>query len=78
MEKNYSYAEFLKDVRKRSSSVQSEKLLNDIYMDLFLNRLHRKQTKARLLNLIDKALDDRDVEAFETYTKQLAQFEGEK
>ena len=45
MEKNYSYAEFLKAVGRNSSSLQAEKLLNEIYMDLFLNHIHREQTK---------------------------------
>ena len=45
MENNYSYAEFLKAVGKNSSSLQAEKLLNEIYMDLFLKHIHREQTK---------------------------------
>lgn len=75
VEKNYSYAEFMKAVGRNSSSVQAEKLLNEIYMDLFLNSLHRKQTKARLLMLIDQALDGRDERAFQEYVTQLVKFE---
>ena len=59
MENNYSYAEFLKAVGKNSSSLQAEKLLNEIYLDLFLKHIHREQTKSRIMGLIDLALDCR-------------------
>lgn len=75
VEKNYSYAEFMKAVGRNSSTVQAEKLLNEIYMDLFLNRIHREQVKGRLINLIDQSLDNRDEFAFHEYTKQLEKFE---
>lgn len=75
MEKNYSYAEFMKAVGRNSSSIQAEKLLNEIYMDLFLNRIHREQIKSRLVKLIDDALDNRDELKFTTYSKQLIKFE---
>ena len=75
MEKNYSYAEFLKAVGRNSSQVQAEKLLNEIYMDLFLNRIHREQTKERLKVLIDRALDCLDERAFLIYSKQLLKIE---
>lgn len=72
MENNYSYAEFLKAVGKNSSSLQAEKLLNEIYMDLFLKHIHREQTKKRLVELIDDALDRRDEQAFLLYSESLA------
>lgn len=75
MEKNYSYAEFLKAVGRNSSSIQAERLLNEIYMDLFLNRIHREQTKERLTLLIDHALDSRDEDAFLKLSKQLLEYE---
>lgn len=75
MEKNYSYAEFLKAVGKNSTSLQAEKLLNEIYMDLFLNHIHREQTKSRLIEIIDLALDRRDEEAFLSYTERLLKLE---
>lgn len=75
MENNYSYAEFLKAVGKNSSSLQAEKLLNEIYMDLFLKHIHREQTKKRLVQLIDDALDRRDEEAFRLYTESLAKLD---
>ena len=75
MENNYSYAEFLKAVGKNSSSLQAEKLLNEIYLDLFLKHLHREQTKNRLVDLIDTALDCRDESAFLLYSERLVQIE---
>ena len=75
MENNYSYAEFLKAVGKNSTSLQAEKLLNEIYMDLFLNRIHREQTKSRLIEMIDHALDCRDEQAFLLYTERLLKLE---
>lgn len=75
MEKNYSYAEFMKAVGRNSSSIQAEKLLNEIYMDLFLKRIHRDQIKSRLVKLIDDALDNRDELKFTRYSKQLIKFE---
>jgi uncharacterized protein YpiB (UPF0302 family) len=75
MENNYSYAEFLKAVGKNNTSLQAEKLLNDIYMDLFLNHIHREQTKKRLLRLIDLALDDKDEYTFNKLTDELVKLE---
>jgi len=75
MENNYSYAEFLKAVGKNSSSLQAEKLLNEIYLDLFLKHIHRGQTKSRLVGLIDLALDRRDESAFLMYTERLGKLE---
>ncbi|KAA0944329.1 IDEAL domain-containing protein [Sporosarcina sp. ANT_H38] len=75
MENNYSYAEFLKAVGKNSSSLQAEKLLNEIYLDLFLKHLHREQTKSRIMRLIDVALDCRDESAFLMYSERLGKLE---
>lgn len=75
MENNYSYAEFLKAVGKNSSSLQAEKLLNEIYLDLFLKHIHREQTKKRLIDLIDLALDCMDESAFLMYSERLAKLE---
>lgn len=75
MENNYSYAEFLKAVGKNSTSLQAERLLNEIYMDLFLNHIHREQTKKRLLQMIDLALDDKDEYAFKSLTDELMKLE---
>jgi len=75
MENNYSYAEFLKAVGKNSTSLQAEKLLNDIYLDLFLKHIHREQTKSRIMKLIDLALDCGDESAFVLYSERLGKFE---
>lgn len=77
MEHYYSYAEFLKAVGKGKAS-PSEQLLNDIYMDLFLKHVHREQNRERLLNLIDEALDKKDMEAFNLYTEQLNQLDDDE
>lgn len=71
MENNYSYAEFLKAVGKNSLSLQAERLLDQIYLDLFLKHIHREQTKKRLLELIDFALDHTDRSAFQMYSEAL-------
>lgn len=75
MENNYSHVEFMKAIRKHSSTVHAEKLLNDIYMDMFLNRIHREQTRKRLVKAIDDALDTRDEKKFKRYAEQLTKFE---
>lgn len=75
MEKKYSHVDFMKIVRRNSSTVHAEKLLNDIYMDMFLNRIHREQTRKRIICLIDEALDQRDKEKFKLYAEQLSEFE---
>ncbi|CAM3179195.1 IDEAL domain-containing protein [Filibacter tadaridae] len=72
MESNYSYAEFLKVVGKNSSTRHAEKLLNEIYLDLFLKHIHREQIKERLLTLIDISLDGRDEQSFRLYAEKLA------
>ncbi|WP_213423842.1 IDEAL domain-containing protein [Bhargavaea massiliensis] len=77
MEHYYSYAEFLKAVGKGKAS-PSEQLLNDIYMDLFLKHVHREQNRERLLNLIDEALDKKDMEAFNLYTGQLNELDDDE
>ncbi|AXH99885.1 IDEAL domain-containing protein [Sporosarcina sp. PTS2304] len=78
MNNNNSYAEFLKAVGNNSTSLQAEKLLNEIYWDLFLQHIHREQTQARIMNLIDDALDRNDKEAFERYTQQLIDLSEEQ
>ena len=71
MENNYSYAEFLKAVGKNSSSMHAEKMLNDIYIDLFLKHIHREQTRTRLFTEIDIALDRQDEAMFYQLTNSL-------
>ncbi len=71
MEKENSYVDFMKTVNKRWSRVREEKLLNEIYMDLFLKGIHREQMKKRLVFLIDQSLDNHDELKFSQYAKQL-------
>ncbi|WP_026022960.1 IDEAL domain-containing protein [Paenisporosarcina sp. TG20] len=77
MDKYYSYADFLKAMGRNQTVSEAEKLLKDIYMDLFLNHVHREQRKDRLLTLIDGALDQKDVGSFVVYTNELRQLQHE-
>ncbi|ARK21015.1 IDEAL domain-containing protein [Sporosarcina sp. P26b] len=78
MNNNNSYAEFLKAVGNNSTSLQAEKLLNEIYWDLFLQHIHWEQTQARIMTLIDEALDQNDKDAFDLYTQQLLDISQEQ
>lgn len=75
VENNYIYVELNISEGERDTTVQAEKMLNDIYMDLFLNRIHRKQIHERILTLIDKSLDYNNKSAFLKYCEQLKKFE---
>ena len=77
MDKYYSYADFLKAMGRNQTVSEAEKLLNDIYMDLFLNHVHREQRKERLMTLIDGSLDQKDKVAFVAYTNELSQLQQE-
>jgi len=77
MDKYYSYADFLKAMGRNQTISEAEKLLNEIYMDLFLNHVHREQRKERLLTLIDGSLDQKDKVAFVAYTNELSQLQQE-
>lgn len=71
MDKYYSYTDFLKAVGHYQHANESEKLMNDIYLDLFLNRIQRLQRIEQLRDLIDKALDEKNKEAFLDYAAEL-------
>ena len=72
MDKFYSYTDFLNSFGKNVEEVQQqEQLLNDIYLDLFLNRLNRLHRIEQLYELIDASLDERNQEKFYTYTEEL-------
>lgn len=71
MENYYSYADFMKAMAQTKKITEAEKLLNDIYLDLFLTHVHRAQQKEQLMTLIDEALDNHDQKAFTKYTAQL-------
>ncbi|WP_332650914.1 IDEAL domain-containing protein [Lysinibacillus sp. 54212] len=71
MDKYYSYTDFLRAVGHYPREAESEKLLTDIYVDLFLNRLQRIQRIERLEELIDMSLDQRNEQAFFAHTQEL-------
>lgn len=71
MDKNHSYADFSSAAGSNPAVNDSEKLLNEIYVDLFLNRLQRLHRIEQLRGFIDRALDERDKEAFYKYSKEL-------
>ena len=64
MDKQYSYADFLKAMGQAGKESSAENLLNEIYLDMFLNIIHREQSSKRLLTLIDDSLDQKDMAGF--------------
>lgn len=71
MDKYYSYTDFLKAVGQQSTDNQAEKLLNEIYLDLFINRLQRMYRIEQLKLLIDTSLDYKNAQEFFEYTSEL-------
>lgn len=71
MDKNNFYANFSSAAGSNPAVNDSEKLLNEIYVDLFLNRLQRLHRIEQLRDFIDQALDERNEEAFHKYAKEL-------
>ncbi|KOS66692.1 IDEAL domain protein [Lysinibacillus contaminans] len=71
MDKYYSYTDFLKAVGQSKKVNEAEKLLNEIYLDLFLNRIQRTYREEQLVVLIDQALDEKDECAFHLYASEL-------
>ncbi|TWT24307.1 IDEAL domain-containing protein [Planomicrobium sp. CPCC 101110] len=78
MENYYSYADFMKAMAQTKKITEAEKLLNDIYLDLFLKHVHRSQQEEQLMALIDEALDSNDRDSFETYSAQLQALKQEE
>ena len=74
--KQYSYTDFMKAMGQTGKESSAEKLLNEIYLDMFLNVVHREQRSYRLLELIDEALDRKDRKAFNEYTNVLLQLKS--
>lgn len=70
MDKFYSYTDFLRAINQTSQQDHAEKLLNEIYLDLFLQRLQREQRLEKLSELIDEALQARDEQLFKEYTSE--------
>lgn len=71
MDKYYSYTDFLKAMSDTGTESSSVALLQEIYLDMFLDHIHREQLMERLTTLIDAALDTGDEEKFMLYTSQL-------
>ncbi len=71
LDKYYSYTDFLKAVGHSKKVDEAEKLLNEIYLDLFLNRIQRMHREEKLMVLIDRALDEKDETAFHLYATEL-------
>ena len=71
LDKYYSYTDFLKAVGQSGKVIEAEKLLNEIYLDLFLNRIQRTYREEQLTDLIDRALDEKDECAFHLYASEL-------
>ncbi|ANU11613.1 hypothetical protein A1A1_02110 [Planococcus antarcticus DSM 14505] len=78
MENYYSYADFMKAMAQTKKITEAEKLLNDIYLDLFLKHVHRSQQESQLLTLIDEALDNHDQKKFIIYATQLQSLNHEE
>ena len=75
MDKYYSYTDFLKAVGQHASENQAEKLLNEIYLDLFINGIQRLYRIEQLQLLIDASLDQKNEQAFIEYTNELKELE---
>ena len=78
MDKFYSYTDFLRAINQTSQHNDAEKLLNEIYLDLFLQRLQREQRLDKLRQAIDEALQVRDEQAFKEYTSEYIALPAEK
>jgi uncharacterized protein YpiB (UPF0302 family) len=76
MDKFYSYADFLNGFGQNVEEAQQEQLLNEIYLDLFLNRLSRLHRQEQLQVLIDIALDERDQQSFYKLTEELRELQS--
>ena len=71
LDKYYSYTDFLRAVGQSKKVNEAEKLLNEIYLDLFLNHIQRTYREEQLTVLIDQALDERNEYAFHLYANEL-------
>lgn len=78
MDKFYSYTDFLRAIGHTSRENNAEKLLNEIYLDLFLQRLQRQQRVEQLTQLIDGALEQRDKASFMAYTQEYMELQQDE
>lgn len=75
MEYRYSQQNSPNNEQPLSQGLQCQDLLNDLYMDMFLQHLLADQQIRLLREAIDVALDERDKEAFKRFTKELIQLQ---
>lgn len=75
MEYRYSQHNSPNNEHPLSQGLQGQDLLNDLYMDMFLQHLLADQQIRLLREAIDVALDERDEEAFKRYTEELLQLQ---
>lgn len=75
MEYRYSQQNSPNNEQPFSQRLQGQDLLNDLYMDMFLQHLLADQQIRLLREAIDVALDARDEEAFKRFTKELIQLQ---
>ena len=78
MDKFYSYTDFLRAINQTSQHNDAEKLLNEIYLDLFLQRLQREHRLDMLRQAIDEALQRRDERAFKEHTSEYIALQAEQ
>lgn len=78
MDKFYSYTDFLRAINQTSQHNDAEKLLNEIYLDLFLQRLQREHRLDTLRQAIDEALQRRDERAFKEHTSEYIALQAEE
>lgn len=71
----HSFKRLLSAIHNDEEQARAEGLLDEIYMNLFMNHLRRKHQQARLRLLIDDALDRKDRQAFLKYTTILQETE---
>lgn len=76
MDKFYSYTDFLKGLGQCTEETEHERFLNEIYLDLFLNRLGRLNRIEQLQQLIDQALDEKNKKQFMQYSKELIELQS--
>lgn len=75
MEYRYSQQNSPNNEQPLSQRLQGQDLLNDLYMDMFLQHLLADQQIRLLREAIDVALDEKDEEAFKRFTKELIQLQ---
>lgn len=75
MEYRYSQQNSPNNEQPLSQGLQGQDLLNDLYMDMFLQHLLADQQIRLLREAIDVALDEKDEEAFKRFTKELIQLQ---